>query len=163
MQGLPAIGKEHVGIAWFVHHQVPVHRIVVGVLVVDDLKRPVLEAKCDVLFGEVIAQRGGALHPRSRRVIGRVPRRIITENFHLAVDVRGDAFGTRRVGKPVLQEAVHPVADAQPPRCLSVFRFDFGHPLKDTCEVPLLVAQEPRLRPDGRVLSPCRPGIVHQG
>ena len=162
LQGLPAVGEEHVGVARFVHHQVPIHRVVVGVLVIDDFERTVLEPIRDVLFSEVIAERCSALHPRSVRVIGLVPGRVVAQGFHLGVDVRGDSLGTWRIGKPVLQQPVHPVADAQLPRRQSVFRLNLGHPFISARVASLLVAQKPRLRADNGVLTPCRPRIVHQ-
>ena len=42
LQWLPAVGEEHVGVARLVHDQVPIHRVVIRVLVVDDFKRTVL-------------------------------------------------------------------------------------------------------------------------
>ena len=163
LQGLPAVGEEHVGIARLVHDQVPIHRVVIRVLVVDDFKRSVLQPIGDVLFGEVVSQGGGPLRDRSVGVVRLMPGRVVAEHLHLGIDVRGDAFRSGCIGKSMLQQAVRAIADAQATRIQPFFGGEAGvHSFKSAGEGSLGVSEQPRLRSKHRVLAPSRPCIVHE-
>ena len=126
LQRLPTIRKEHVGIAWLGHHQVPIHRIVISILIPDLLVAAVLQPEGNHLFRKVVAQCAGIILQVAGGVVGALIGQIQPQLRRPSLHTRHDHPSLWRFGKTVQHQPRDRLADGRFP-CRRSFLFTPWH------------------------------------
>ena len=118
-EGLPPVQIFHGFVAVQIDNQGGIHRFVHRVGVPVGFVGPVLKAKCNQLFREVVAKRPAV----AARVVRACEVRVVAQDAHVDVVADQQVFHPRGVGEAVAQQPVHPEGDGFIPSRLHVGRW----------------------------------------